>query len=86
MGSVSDNTSGNTYSYRASKAALNISSAEHHPSPLACAPALLWRAARLAVVRSSAAPPCMQLHAARNRAHVPQLTLHVCSSQHSRST
>ena len=30
MGSISDNTSGNTYSYRASKAALNISCAAHH--------------------------------------------------------
>ena len=29
MGSISDNTSGNTYSYRASKAALNISCAAH---------------------------------------------------------
>lgn len=29
MGSVSDNTSGNTYSYRASKAALNISCAAY---------------------------------------------------------
>ncbi len=75
MGSVSDNTSGNTYSYRASKAALNISCAEHRPAQLARAPALLWRAARLAIVRSSAAPTYVQLHAARNNAHVQQPAL-----------
>jgi hypothetical protein len=75
MGSVSDNTSGNTYSYRASKAALNISCAEHRPAQLARAPALLWRAARLAIVRSSAAPTYVQVHAARNNAHVQQPAL-----------